>query len=497
MPRRSDFDIGFRPEIRQLDRSVGSDAHADDTGVEIARLHFKYGDSKCVRILARRQGDRIAHQIQKDSSPPYDASPQSSLATLTFGALIDLIEDNVYPKDVRHFNRSNFTADQLADFIQASSDYYPELQRWYEREGKEWARARKSYIDLNATLYATIAIVAFFSATTLTSLDFDPIDLFVIATFTLSAASVAWSEVTAWSLTQTGRWLLIGVSAIVIAPQFSLVQCAVLIACAALLNLALGVIFDIATEAYRPFSRYRFSVVGTPSWQAESCMSLLFSTAYLHSTGVISWSAYAPLLILSVVLLLLTRSRTGFWLTTLAATIWTAFEWFFSLPPTGWTIFLAIAIVAIIIIPTFAIGRIGDVYHLGRNQLHRRNFNGRSALWRFAWKAIRDKPVLGYGYSVFWQPKRDPEVLRAIGWCPRSSHSIYLDTMLNVGPAGLVLLLGVFAASFVRILELQTPEAVFVGTFVFYVGVSGMLESTFSTPNFRCFSFYLLACTIS
>ena len=63
--------------------------------------------------------------------------------------------------------------------------------------------------------------------------------------------------------------------------------------------------------------------------------------------------------------------------------------------------------------------------------------NGRTEYWRVAWREIADRPVLGGGagsYERYWL--RD----RRTAYDTRNAHSLYLETLAELGPVGLAFL---------------------------------------------------------
>jgi exopolysaccharide production protein ExoQ len=74
---------------------------------------------------------------------------------------------------------------------------------------------------------------------------------------------------------------------------------------------------------------------------------------------------------------------------------------------------------------------------LGRSS----DITGRTELWHWVVQMIFRRPWLGYGFSGFWGGG-SPEyalVVRMIGWTPMYSHDGYLEIMLSLGVAGLLL----------------------------------------------------------
>jgi O-antigen ligase/polysaccharide polymerase Wzy-like membrane protein len=65
--------------------------------------------------------------------------------------------------------------------------------------------------------------------------------------------------------------------------------------------------------------------------------------------------------------------------------------------------------------------------------------NGRGQLWRYAWRAYRAHPVLGSGagtYERAWQKNANTTLV------VRDAHGLYIETLAELGPVGLLLLVG-------------------------------------------------------
>jgi O-antigen ligase len=68
--------------------------------------------------------------------------------------------------------------------------------------------------------------------------------------------------------------------------------------------------------------------------------------------------------------------------------------------------------------------------------------NGRTAYWRVAWEETKAHPLLGGGAGSYgrWWLNRRPTGLGAL-----DAHDLYLETLAELGPVGLLLLLGMLA----------------------------------------------------
>ena len=69
------------------------------------------------------------------------------------------------------------------------------------------------------------------------------------------------------------------------------------------------------------------------------------------------------------------------------------------------------------------------------------SFTGRIPLWAASFQAALQRPLLGYGYSGFWN--QDAIIVQyiwaSIDWQAPSAHNGYIDIMLQIGLVGLVL----------------------------------------------------------
>lgn len=77
-------------------------------------------------------------------------------------------------------------------------------------------------------------------------------------------------------------------------------------------------------------------------------------------------------------------------------------------------------------------------------------FTGRTVIWDFAQYEINRSPLVGWGYQSFWLVGPGaPSVTDAPGWVKMmpNAHNGYYDTMLEMGYAGLALLLGFIIAT--------------------------------------------------
>ncbi len=79
---------------------------------------------------------------------------------------------------------------------------------------------------------------------------------------------------------------------------------------------------------------------------------------------------------------------------------------------------------------------------------------GRVPLWIECWSFVEQRPLTGYGYNGFWTEDRAWDLTDTQGWVLASSHSMYLETVLNLG------LVGFFTGSHSRdVVEVRSERA--------------------------------------
>ncbi len=110
--------------------------------------------------------------------------------------------------------------------------------------------------------------------------------------------------------------------------------------------------------------------------------------------------------------------------------------------------------------------------HLG-SRFVRLASDNRSAYWRVAWHEVRDHPVLGGGANEFrryWLRYR-PNAFGAL-----NAHNLYLETLADLGPIGLALLLVALAVPLVAAVRARARPlvAAVAGAYVAFLGAAAL-----------------------
>ena len=117
------------------------------------------------------------------------------------------------------------------------------------------------------------------------------------------------------------------------------------------------------------------------------------------------------------------------------------------------------------------------------NDLNRRLFNvsgnSRSAYWRVAASMVRREPILGEGagsYERWWIQERPTES------GARNAHNLYLETLAELGPIGLLLLFGVLTLPFLALRQGRPPHAVAAAAGMVVFAVHAALDWDWQIP---------------
>jgi O-antigen ligase len=199
-------------------------------------------------------------------------------------------------------------------------------------------------------------------------------------------------------------------------------------------------------------------------------------------------------LLLSLLLLLMAHSATSY-LATIAAGAIAAFgmllqrvNWTFRLVLCTFALLATVLMSFVVVMPDFVSEVIGRDISL----------TGRTDVWAAVIDAIRQRPVMGYGMG-FWGIPAEPlmEVWRKLQWAAPSAHNSWLDTWLQLGLPGLIVV--IFAwfialGSGLRTLFFtQAPGALFSLCLLFQIFVRSMSETLFVEPGSSSMFWFALA----
>lgn len=112
---------------------------------------------------------------------------------------------------------------------------------------------------------------------------------------------------------------------------------------------------------------------------------------------------------------------------------------------------------------------------------------GRLPLWQELWFQSRDHRWLGHGYGAFWTIDQMQKLEDKLRWYPGHSHSVYMQTILDVGVFGILIFIALVLSCLARARRLirrtQDPAYYFVLGFLTAGFVDGIVEVSFVYPR--------------
>jgi O-antigen ligase len=256
--------------------------------------------------------------------------------------------------------------------------------------------------------------------------------------------------------------------------------------------LLLGVAAEMSLGTMSPqVPGYRFAGLGHPN--ATGLMAGVFVLACTVAADSIRlWRRlFQVCAVIGFVLLVLTKSRTAFVSALIGVVVYKNLVSRFSKKV---QVIFTMGILFLVFLTIFGSEMfpvLEEGILLGRAQEKVETLTGRVGLWGECLKFISRKPLIGYGYSSFWTPDRIEEISYSQGWGISSSHSIYLESALNLGLLGLFLFLGFMWPTVKRSWRAaqRTGEPAYAflcGLFVLFL-THGVLDSTTMNPGFPSF----------
>jgi exopolysaccharide production protein ExoQ len=261
--------------------------------------------------------------------------------------------------------------------------------------------------------------------------------------------------------------------------------------------LLLGVVAEIANGSFLQGIGYRFSGTLHPNNQGVNCAALCLASLSLYfdsrsQTTGLRRLAWLMLFFVGAAFLLLTQSRTS------AIAVGVALLVLFALHASRTTKWLAAAalapIIALAIVFLLESDRGADLamsaVQMGRAQDANdvSSLTGRIPIWTEVLGDISRRPLTGYGYGGFWTSEQVMRYTRVLNWEFNHAHSVYFESLLNVGAIGLALGLLIVLSS------LWSAARSYTNTrdtdYFFIVGVltlalvHGLLDSNFVTVGF-------------
>jgi len=123
---------------------------------------------------------------------------------------------------------------------------------------------------------------------------------------------------------------------------------------------------------------------------------------------------------------------------------------------------------------------------------------GRTDLWPYVIDLIYERPVLGWGFTGFWNASNPRlwEISLAVGWYVPEAHNGMLQLLLDVGVVGAAIFLSLFTRNMIMAVKCMNGLAPEVGlsSFLLLVGILliGVSEQVLVTVDGVTLQFFLL-----
>jgi CheY-like chemotaxis protein len=147
------FDLSFRPPLYRRDPArvlglITNDDHLPSLfprEVEIARVSLQTEASGAVSVRARTDGNRISYRIVDSRETEYLLGERESIVPLAMGELVHLLDTCSHPAGVGltriFWNPQN--PEEFAEGVIVTSEFYPQLDDWYQEDARAWVRREK------------------------------------------------------------------------------------------------------------------------------------------------------------------------------------------------------------------------------------------------------------------------------------------------------------------------------------------------------------------
>jgi len=151
--RMRNFDLSYRPALYRRDPARVLGVITDDDHlpsllpgeVEIARVSLRTEAGDAISVRARTEGNRISYRIVDGCESEYLPGDRESIAPLAMGELVHLIDTCSHPAGVglTGIFWSPMNPEEFVEGVTVSSEFYPQLDDWYQEDARAWLRRER------------------------------------------------------------------------------------------------------------------------------------------------------------------------------------------------------------------------------------------------------------------------------------------------------------------------------------------------------------------
>ena len=309
--------------------------------------------------------------------------------------------------------------------------------------------------------------------------------------FMYAVASCVWSDSPSTTLRRTAVLGMILVGAFGAARHWNSLDLCRAVTILSTMFICVGVVFELRSGTFLNGHDYRFSGTLHPNRQALNCSLLTLASLALFVSD--RRRAWAVLFCVGFGFLLLTRSRGG---TASCLAAVGMFWWLGASRVKRLGVCLGAGAVLSVVLMYLALASDSGpdwkaIGSMGRTAqtADPTTLTGRFPIWQQVYSDARTQPWLGHGYGAFWTSGRvHGYSFIHDNWAFSNAHSIYLETMVNLGLVGVALGLLVILVAVRRILALlkqrRDPELQFVVAVIALCSVNGLVEAICVSPGY-------------
>lgn len=260
----------------------------------------------------------------------------------------------------------------------------------------------------------------------------------VLALPVLAALSCTWSADPLQSVVSGTLLLIFTLFAVYVADRFPFQRQLELIVLVGVVALPVSIVLALLVPSIGASQAGWRGIFGHKQGCAAAAMFWLITTLHWRCSGVYQKCFRAMCVVMCVLLIVMSRSRTGWGLALVALFLIGAIWLLQKFPATqAITIFLlglpaaVAASFGIYLYIPFLLSIVGKDPTLGQ----------RTIIWAAAWDAAKMHPLLGYGFAAFWKGLYGPShgVVLIAGWGLQQAQDGFLDVWLGIGGVGVAL----------------------------------------------------------
>lgn len=318
-----------------------------------------------------------------------------------------------------------------------------------------------------------------------------------------AGASISWSIDPGASTRRYILMLCCVIGCFGITRFFSLEQVVLAAIIVPLAYLVIGVGAEIFFGTFRPHvAGYRFAGTIHPNLQAANLAMLSLAAFVMAHIRPKSRTFYYGIMCVALFFLILTKSRTATAVLPLSLMV----IWFVLQPPKTIVIgtlagscFCSIVAFGLLVVGIDPVSEYSNVLLMGRGEETGATLTGRIPLWQDLYNYIIQRPVQGFGFGAFWTPEHIYEISLGQQWAVSEAHSSYVDTAIQTGIIGTILVVSTAVTTFFYILGIyrltREPAYLFILGGIVFSLIRGFTESGLSGPiSFTSFLFVAVAC---